>query len=401
MPAPLLLDLSHTSHTLARTGIQRVARSLRVALGAETTAITHDPYAGAWRELDETEKDALTASGAAGRRGAHWPMQKKIRGRLQYWLGNKSAIRLPPSVLESGLLVPEVFSPSVAAALPALLAAVRGPRVAVFHDAIALKFPELTPGKTVARFPGYLRELLQFDGIAAVSEDSRQSLLDYWQWLGLSAAQTPPVHAIPLGIDPASNPMGYSSPAPGAPITVLSVGTIEGRKNHLALLDAAEQLWAAGKKFELHLVGLAHPQTGRAALARLQALQAAGRPLRYDGPVGDDALDRAYADCTFTVYPSLIEGFGLPVLESLAHGKPCICSARGALGESARGGGCLTLETLDAPSLAGAIDLFLASPAELAKHQTAARARTLKSWANYATELTAWTRDLPRRVFPK
>jgi len=95
------------------------------------------------------------------------------------------------------LLVPEVFSPAVAAALPALVAATHGPRVALFHDAIALRFPELTPPKTVARFPAYLRELLMFDGIAAVSEDSRQSLLEYWRWLGLGPTKPRPFRPSP------------------------------------------------------------------------------------------------------------------------------------------------------------------------------------------------------------
>jgi len=398
MTLPLLLDLTHTSHTGARTGIQRVARSLHSALGTRAVAITHDPYAETWRELDETERATLaTRGGASTGRGAQWPLGEKIRGRLQCWLGNQSAIRIPASAMENGLLVPAVFSPATADALPALLAAVRGPRVALFHDAIALKFPELTPVKTVARFPAYLRELLQFDGVAAVSEESRQSLVDYWQWLGLSAAQTPPVQAIPLGVDPASNPIGYINRSPGAPAVVLSVGSIEGRKNHLALLDAAEKLWADGKKFELRLIGLAHPQTGRAALERVRELQAVGRPLRYDGPVDDATLDRAYADCAFTVYPSLVEGFGLPVLESLARGKPCVCSRRGALGESARGGGCVTLEVMDVAGIAAAIDSLLTSPAEFDRHAAAARARTLKTWAAYAEELTTWMRNLPRR----
>src|SRR6185503_12664952 len=99
----------------------------------------------------------------------------------------------------SALIVAEVFSAQVARALPALLQATPGRRVAVFHDAIALKVPELTPAKTVARFPAYLVELLQFDGIAANSEDSRDSLLDYWRWLGVRDA--PPVQAITLGIE--------------------------------------------------------------------------------------------------------------------------------------------------------------------------------------------------------
>jgi glycosyltransferase involved in cell wall biosynthesis len=173
------------------------------------------------------------------------------------------------------------------------------------------------------------------------------------------------------------------------------VGSIEGRKNHLALLDACEDLWARGAKFSLHLIGLSQPQTAAAALARIRALQAAGRPLRYDGPVSETALDAAYAACTFTVYPSLIEGFGLPVLESVAHGRPCICSARRALGEAARDGGCVALERVDASSLAAAIVRLLESPAEIETLASAARARRFRSWSDYVSDLQAWSQELP------
>ena len=61
MPAPLLLDLTHTSHTRARTGIQRVARSLHAALGEHAIAITHDPHLGAWRPLQPWENANLSA----------------------------------------------------------------------------------------------------------------------------------------------------------------------------------------------------------------------------------------------------------------------------------------------------------------------------------------------------
>ena len=206
-------------------------------------------------------------------------------------------------------------------------------------DALALKLPEITPAKTVGRFPAYLQELLTFDGVAAISEDSRQTLLDYWRWL--EAPHPPPVTVIPLGIEPPPPSSARHAPSPLQLPVILSVGSLEGRKNHVALLDACERLWSAGTTFELRLIGLAHPQTGRAALEKIRALQAMGRPLCYDGPVDDATLEAAYAGCAFTVYPSLIEGFGLPVLESLARGKPCVCSGQGALGESARGGGCV------------------------------------------------------------
>jgi glycosyltransferase involved in cell wall biosynthesis len=391
MPEPLLIDLSHTSHTRARTGIQRVTRSLHAALGPRALAITHDPNREAWRELEGWERTNLSIDAAASKRGAQWPLGAKLRGKAHRLLARKPA-RVPAS---SGLIVPEVFSPAVARALPALFESVPGPRVALFHDAIALKFPELTPLKTVGRFPSYLVELLMFDGVAAVSDDSRDALVDYWRWFGRT--KTPPVQTIGLGMDPHDiSQRGENFPTAGSPM-ILTIGSIEGRKNHLALLEAGEALWARGRKFTLHLIGLVHPQTGAAALARIRALQAAGRPLRYDGPVNDAAVNLAYGACTFTVYPSIVEGFGLPVIESVAHGKPCICSARGALGESAREGGCIALERVDARSLAAAIERLLDNPRELAALAERARQRRFKTWADYANELFRWIDELPRR----
>jgi len=391
MSAPLLLDLSHTCHSRARTGVQRVARSLHTVLGDRAVPITHDPHRQAWRKLEPWEHAMLGSRETSAKRGARWPLAARLRGRVAR-LAGRAAPALPT---DAGLLVPEIFSAEVARALPALFATACGPRVAIFHDAIALQFPELTPPKTVARFPPYLVELLRFDGIAAVSEDSRDALLDYWHWLGVP--NTPPVRAIPLGMDThAPVPNSEISPRPAPPI-VLCVASIEGRKNHPALLAACEILWMRGEKFSLHLIGLAQAQTGATALAKIRALQAAGHPLRYDGPVSDAAVEAAYAACTFTVYPSVIEGFGLPVIESLSQGKPCICSARGALGESARGGGCIALATVDAAAIADAIARLLHSPDALSALGAQARARRFKTWSDYAREVTEWICELPRR----
>ena len=149
--------------------------------------------------------------------------------------------------------------------------------------------------------------------------------------------------------------------------------------------------------FELQFLGLPRADTAGPALARIAALAAAGRLLFFDGPADDAGLHAAYQQCAFTVYPSLIEGFGLPVLESLQHGKPCICSDAGALGESARGGGCVSLPSVDARSLAGAIRRLLQDAAEVATLAGQARARRFKLWPDYARELTDWMATLPRR----
>jgi glycosyltransferase involved in cell wall biosynthesis len=102
----------------------------------------------------------------------------------------------------------------------------------------------------------------------------------------------------------------------------------------------------------------------------------------------------AYEECAFTVYPSLVEGFGLPVIESLAHGRPCICSGAGALGEISRQGGCIPLEKVDADTLVPAISRLLNSPDQRARLSAEARARRFKTWNSYAMELTQWIQTL-------
>ena len=389
----LFFDAPHTSHTRAQTGIQRVCRSLFTTLARDgaVTGIGHDPYLGSWRPLDAGELDCLRpGQDAGGSRGARWPWHRRIAGRARRIIGAKPAI---PAA--DALICPELFSARVGAGLPEIFSRVRGPRVAIFYDAIGLQFPELTPPSTVARLPAYLRELLHFDGVAAISETSAASLRDYWRWLGVS--EVPVVTAIPLAIDqPRNLPTPHDSGARGLP-RILCVGTLEGRKNHLALLEACELLWREGVKFELQLLGLARADTAGPALAKITALQQAGLPVLYRGTASEPDLQAAYRECSFTVYPSLIEGFGLPVLESLQQGKPCICSGRGAIAESTRDGGCVALPSVSAANLKSAIGRLLENPGELASLAAQARERRFKTWTDYARELTDWMQSLTRR----
>jgi len=408
----MLLDLSHTSHTTARTGVQRVALGLYRAFGAAAQPLTFDPYAREWRDLKTWERANLENPRRLGiKRRAHWPWSAQWSGRARRaarWIAPAASAQTGGTEAASswaaarGLIEPEIFSPDAAATLPELFARVSGPKVALFHDAIALRMPELSPPRTVGRFPAYLRELAQFDGIAAISESSRVELLEYWEWAGLR--DTPPVAAILLGIEGAeiearaaferiqarTTAEAKARPEVALQPVILSVGSIEGRKNHLGLVQACEILWARGLKFELRMIGLPQRQTGSPALALIQQLQAAGRPLRYEGAAGDTARETAYAAAAFTVYPSFAEGFGLPVAESLVRGKPCVCLGSGALGEIAAGGGCLTVPYPSPEALAEACARLLQDPAELAALTAAARRREFPSPADHARRLAEW-----------
>jgi len=393
----VVLDLSNTAHCAAATGVQRVCRQLYAALaeiGAEPAPAIYDPYARHWRPPNAAESTLLHPAAAESpgqKRREVWTFGQKVRG----WL-HRGAEQDWPELRGAPLLVPEIFSPKIFAALPELRRPLRGPVAALFYDAVALRFPQLSPPATVARAENYLRELAAFDGVAAISEASRVELLEQWTRLGVK--ERPPVEAIPPGISlPRKPPQPQTAGQLRLSPLILSVGSIEGRKNHRALLEAAEILWREGRHFQLILAGLPRPETAAAALKLAANLQAAGRPLQLAGALSDTRLEELYAKCRFTVYPSLYEGYGLPVAESLAHSRPCICGSGGALGEVARSGGCRIVSSCTAEHLANAMrELFDDEPLYLHLSSEAAQ-RRFPTWADYARRLLTWLETLPIR----
>ena len=111
----------------------------------------------------------------------------------------------------------------------------------------------------------------------------------------------------------------------------------------------------------------------------VERAQYLGLPLCWESDATDERLKDLYKHCLFTVYPSLAEGFGLPVAESLAYGKVCICSSNGALAESARDGGCLLVDTSNW--------ILLARSDYLRQLELEAIARPTRTWSMYAREL--------------
>ena len=96
------------------------------------------------------------------------------------------------------------------------------------------------------------------------------------------------------------------------------------------------------------------------------------------------------------MYPTLAEGFGLPVAESLSRGKACACRMEGALGEIAQGGGCKSLGSGTSGEIAAAIGDLLQSPAERLSLEKAAGSRRFKTWPEYSAELLQWMGSLKR-----
>jgi glycosyltransferase involved in cell wall biosynthesis len=160
--------------------------------------------------------------------------------------------------------------------------------------------------------------------VIAVSEFTAREAVDL---LGVDEAR---VRVIPHGVDEPFTPHG---PAAGGEY-VLAVGTIEPRKNLPRVVLAAER---AG--VDLRVVGA--PGWGDV-------------DVRSTGYVNDDELARLYRGAACLVYPSLYEGFGLPVLEAMASGTPVVTAAGGAPAQVANGAAVL-VDPLDVDSIAAGI----------------------------------------------
>ena len=203
--------------------------------------------------------------------------------------------------------------------------------------------------------------------------------------------RTPPVDTIALGADfdgrarraPANTLCGSDSPP-----AVLTTGILEPRKRQAMLLEVCESLWAAGARFSLDVVGRVNPHFGKPIRNRVRALTRAGRPVRHHETASDELLRSLYERAAFTVFPSHAEGLGLPVLESLWMGVPCLASDIPSVRECAQGGGCRLFAVDDDAALrAGMLALLEEEGGALGELREGLRARALPTWEACANQV--------------
>ncbi|MCJ7737709.1 MAG: glycosyltransferase family 4 protein, partial [Anaerolineae bacterium] len=147
---------------------------------------------------------------------------------------------------------------------------------------------------------------------------------------------------------------------------ILTVGTIEPRKNLPRLLDAVAQLHDRGLEIPLVIAGKAGWRS-ETVLNRLKRLQAEHIVYRI-GFVDDTDLPGLYRAATLFVYPSLYEGFGLPVLEAMASGVPVITSNTSSLPEVA-GDAAVLIDPTNTDEIAAAMYRILMNEDTIAELQ--------------------------------
>lgn len=164
---------------------------------------------------------------------------------------------------------------------------------------------------------------------------------------------------------------------------VLWTGTREPRKNLPVLLRAFDRVQQAGTDLDLVLVG---PEGWGPEEARLTG--STGDRVRVLGRLAPDDLACAYAGAEVFCYPSLREGYGMPVTEAMAHGIPVVTS-RGTATEEAAGGAAVLVDPWDVQDVARGL-LEALDPARREQLVAGSRRRASElSWQRAAQQTTA------------
>jgi glycosyltransferase involved in cell wall biosynthesis len=289
------------------------------------------PHAAGW---DLSACDLFDPRGGRSMWRHHWWRLRNARrvlaehpADLYHWLDGSMAAFIPP--------------------------ALRGRSLATVHDLIPLlQGRGELPGKPSWPAAWLIRRGVEaLRGCAALCADSAATRADLARLAGI--ADRVAVIPVPLRPLPPPRPAAVAGLPPGARF-ILHVGHNAAYKNRAGTVDVFARLRDVP---DLHLVLVGPPPSPelRAAAARLAHVH-------FAGPVDDAALHELYRRAALFLFPSLYEGYGMPVLEAMAAGCPVVCSATPALVEVA-GEAALCAPATDPDALAAACRSLLADDA--------------------------------------
>jgi len=234
------------------------------------------------------------------------------------------------------------------------------PSVLTVHDLSPMLYPETLPLKSRLSIHPLLRPSIESaDRVVTGSESSAADLRFHFPQC------TDDIRVIPYGVDPAfrpADPVRVSEirtelKCPGG--YLLHVGTLEPRKNVGNLLDAWKALRKDDPATPPLVIAGGYGWRSRSMVKKLRAAEAEG--LIHLGRVEHDRLIGLYQAASLFVFPSLYEGFGLPILEAMACGVPAVASDSSSLPEVMGDAGVL-FDPEDTGGIAHAIRHVLSNP---------------------------------------
>jgi glycosyltransferase involved in cell wall biosynthesis len=275
------------------------------------------------------------------------------------------------------------------------LARARG--IVTVHD---LSFERL-PDVHEPRLRAYLQRAVphsirRADHVFADSESTRQDIIAYYN------TEPSKISVVYPGVEERFRPLDATLPADAAALEearrtlglerpfIVNVGTIEPRKNNASLIRAFATYRAKGNQaLELVLAGGGGWLGERERLQELVHQLGLDEHVRFTGFVADDCLPALLNLAQVVVYPSLYEGFGLPVLEALACGTPVISARNSSLPEAGGEAAAFIEQAQDTDELANKLTIIL--------HDDSERQRMSCAGLSHASKFT-WPRTARRVI---
>jgi len=258
---------------------------------------------------------------------------------------------------------------------------------AIFCDAIPIMRPDLCSEEIRSNHGGYVQALAKCDVVVPISHFSEACLREIWRSAKVEPCSV--VSAVLPGEFRGVERTTQEAALITGTVEILCVSTIEPRKNHEKLVAAMTGLQEHHPEFDWRLTLVGNRYAGAEELAASIEAACEDNPrIQWLRIVDDERLAELYGQAHFTVYPSLIEGFGLPIVESIWHGRPCICSQDGVMSELARSGGCLTTDVSDVETLADSIYTLATNRDLYSRLAMEAIEREAKTWADYGNEVS-------------
>ena len=185
------------------------------------------------------------------------------------------------------------------------------------------------------------------------------------------------------GTDPAARATGRAM-SPGAPVHILSVGTLVPRKGHDVLLRALGRL--TDLEWTLTIVGEPRDPVHAHGLTALAEELGIARRVNFAGGATNEALEAAYTAADIFALATHWEGYGMAAAEALARGLPCAITAGGAIADVVPPAACVLAQPGDHASLSRALRRVIYDPALRAQMAEAAweAGQSLPRWADRA-----------------
>lgn len=206
---------------------------------------------------------------------------------------------------------------------------------AFVHDLIPIKFPQFCNAKFAKKYKQWI-EHLKADKIFVISESTKKDLLEFRKDI-LSNS----VEVVYLGADAKFKPIADEKIIAavrkkygiGDKKYILTVSELSERKNFVHLLKAFAKLIKDTKDDDIYLVLLGPKRAGFKAVDEEIANLNIKDKIIQTGFVADEDMPALYNGAEVFVYPSLYEGFGLPILEAMQCGCPVVCADNSSLPE--------------------------------------------------------------------